>query len=252
MKKTIIALLALSGAAFAASGEALTFSSDLSGITASGGSYAGFVFSLADNDRVNADATVDTGLGYKLTGITLQSRSNNANGIAGGVCLFIVDSNKTLLAVSEAITSTVANGATATFTFNDVASPLTNAAVNNKNSTLTLGETYYAFLLNSGRYSDQDDRNYNASIGSVVPSNPQTGNPWCDSNTAQLAAYGQLDQATAAQLTFLNGANGSMEGRPSPAYVPNMTISGVVIPEPATATLSLLALASLAARRRRH
>ncbi len=55
---------------------------------------------------------------------------------------------------------------------------------------------------------------------------------------------------SALMITLEGGDNGGQDWDETPS-VTNLTITGNVIPEPATATLSLLALAGLAARRRR-
>lgn len=56
---------------------------------------------------------------------------------------------------------------------------------------------------------------------------------------------------TTIQLAAFSGDEESWQGN-GPATVFKFTVTGLVIPEPTTATLSLLALAGLAARRRRH
>lgn len=63
------------------------------------------------------------------------------------------------------------------------------------------------------------------------------------------APWYQMD--TTIQLAAFSGDEESWKGD-GPATVFKFTVTGLVIPEPTTATLSLLALAGLAARRRRH
>lgn len=63
------------------------------------------------------------------------------------------------------------------------------------------------------------------------------------------APWYQMD--TTIHLAAFSGDEASWQGN-GPATVFKFTVTGLVIPEPTTATLSLLALAGLAARRRRH
>lgn len=77
-----------------------------------------------------------------------------------------------------------------------------------------------------------------------------------DSSPVQLAIGAYKDAPwyqmdTTIQLAAFSGDEASWKGK-GPATVFKFTVTGLVIPEPATATLSLLALAGLAARRRRH
>lgn len=77
-----------------------------------------------------------------------------------------------------------------------------------------------------------------------------------DSSPVQLAIGAYKDAPwyqmdTTIQLAAFSGDEAGWKGN-GPATVFKFTVTGLVIPEPATATLSLLALAGLAARRRRH
>lgn len=77
-----------------------------------------------------------------------------------------------------------------------------------------------------------------------------------DSSPVQLAIGAYKDAPwykmdTTIQLAAFSGNEPSWKGD-GPATVFKFTVTGLVVPEPTTATLSLLALAGLAARRRRH
>ena len=212
MKKTIIALLALSGMAMAAAPNEL-------GI-ASGGNFWGGDFTLTftlNEGALSATDTTDvlalywgtfsTGE-YYSNGITLTWSSDEAvalyigDGSMGGV-----GSSADSAQITESTTFSGSRGATFS-------------------TTLTMGETYT--LKNVGGDGNQ---------------------------TVSLYAGTDVTGAALGTVTYngnMNGGNadttmGSVVNSQY-AYVPTPAPS---VPEPTTATLSLLALAGLAARRRR-
>lgn len=249
MKKTLIALLALGSMAVADEPITYTFTNTTGeGVNRSGG-CAGISFQLGDTSRMDVDQPLLTATFNPLyiQSIAIKTSDTQTNG-STPLCMFIVDSDLTLLAVSESCTPTSTLSEVLTFNFNETASLMTNPEVNTTNQGLSGGTQYYAFFLNADRYSNTTDRNYNASIGSVVPSND--GHPWADSNTVALSLVSFPDTTTAGENAILSGSNGGL-GYKYNQFGAFVTITAKA-PEPATATLSLLALAGLAARRRRH
>ena len=215
MKKTLLALLAMTACAM---GDTLTFSTAPEYGGSQGGSYAGIVFTLGANDpdRFALTGEIATPM-VDLVSISLTERGGNYNLDADRI-LYVTDSSNVYLGSSSVFTKAEGSDV-AVFDFGG-------------SITLNVADTYYAYLMASAG----DD---NWTVGeTVVPAGQYY--------SGQLAAAG-------GSLTAGNAANwgllGSQKTASSTGYAPVMSIE--VIPEPATATLSLLALAGLAARRRR-
>lgn len=214
MKKTLLALLAMTACAM---GDTLTFSTAPEYNGSEGGSYAGIVFTLGANDpeRFALTGEIATPM-VDLVSISLTERGSN--NLADDRILYVTDSNNVYLGSSSVFTKAEGSDV-AVFDFGGTI-------------TLNVADTYYAYLLTSAG----DD---SWTVGeTVVPSGQFF--------SGQLAAAGgSLTAGNAANWGLLNG----QKSLASTGYAPVMSIE--VIPEPATATLSLLALAGLAARRRR-
>ncbi|MBR4107117.1 MAG: PEP-CTERM sorting domain-containing protein [Akkermansia sp.] len=221
MKKTLIALLA---AATCAMGSELTFDTVPSYGGTQGGSYCGVVFTLASADTQRFDV-----LGGELTpqvtlgSISLLERGGNYN-LADDRVLYITDDTNTYLGSSDVFTK--ADGSDlAVFDFGN-------------SITLDTTKTYYAYMTTSA----SDDAWVAGET--VVPAGQYY--------SGHLAACGgSLTSGNSANWGFLGG----QKSLASTTYAPDMSITvstvAPAVPEPATATLSLLALAGLAARRRR-
>ena len=184
-----------------------------------GGKYAGIVFTLGavDTERFTLDEGTLPSM-VTLSSISLTERGNN--NLDADRILYLTDANNVYLGSSS--TFTKAEGTdVAVFDFND-------------SITLSTSATYYAYLMNSA-----GDDNWEAGETTVSGGQYYSG---------QLAACGgSLTAANAANWGLLNG----QKALASTGYAPMMSIEVKAIPEPTTATLSLLALAGLAARRRR-
>ncbi len=224
MKKTIIALMALAGVAMADTVDTTFTTTNAVSTKADNYSAAGFAFTLSGT----ALSTVSTPTGttwattgsiVELTSITLVTGSRDATIEPGKHYLVITDTSKNIIGWSTSANSAVGES---TWTF---------TAGNDKAVTLNTNTTYYVFAENS----------YTA--GATL--SPDS----CDLRvgTSGVVDYTSGVGTTYTGLSFID-ANGTSK---STRYAPAVTIITKAIPEPTTATLSLLALAGLAARRRR-
>ena len=230
MKKTIIALLALSGMACAGEfvSQDITFSTTNSFDGTNGGTYSGVVFNLGNvssalvtQTPATAEVTKDLG----LDSITIHMRNNNGTAATGTYYLYVIDAETKAIVAQSTNTQTTfspSQGQPLTFTFSDV--------------VLDSATTYAARFVASNSTSSvvAADGTYDTSVfWSVLlgVAKAQTG--------GLTANWGVTSKANVTS----NHDN----------FSPVMSIAThTVVPEPATATLSLLALAGLAARRRRH
>ncbi len=242
MKKTLITLIALSGLAMAEDSVSkdITYFTDPT-LGDAAGSYNGIVFTLSDNARLNVSETVTpTSDTFKLTSVQVLVRSGNTWG--NNDFLYIVDSNKKLIAASNIVTGDTTGGNYITFEFGDTTNILASGK-NNVNQALTLGETYYAYF---GNMSQKNNWyiTVHGEVGATVN--------YLNAQQRQITCAGPTDAGTKLDATMA-AYNEATPSTTSDAYAPVLKINGTVtVPEPATATLSLLALAGLAARRRRH
>lgn len=218
MKKTFITMLILAAGAM---GETLTFSTtdDYSGNQ--GGSYAGVAFTLnaIDTQRFTApegELTAQVG----LTSITLTERGGHD--LDATHMLYITDASNVYLG-SSSVMSKAEGSDVCVFTFDT-------------SITLNTADTYYAYLWKS---SDSAIESWVAGTTTV-----DTGKYY----SGHLAVVGgSYTSDNAANWGLLSG----QKALTANGYAPAMEICVKLVPEPATATLSLLALAGLAARRRR-
>lgn len=237
MKKTLIAILALSGLAMAEQELTWSFGTTAYEQSNNGGSYSGVAFKLSTgSDRYTSDVfAFDQISSATLTSIQILSRNNNDTDIPVTLSLIVVDGDGALLGVSSSHTHTAAqmNGlqytrSISTFSFDTEEAPI----------TLSTNTNYYAYFVTEEKADELTNDfvltsdNYGQTVTSATLFAYQGKNPYTDS---------------AANWGLQNG----FKSVASAGFVPNMKVN-VTVPEPATATLSLLALAGLAARRRRH
>ena len=200
-----------------------------------GASFPGMNFTLGadmSGDRVSITSTPE---GAALTQIlVLDSISITTRGnqdVTGTFNMYVVDETGKLMAVaSNSVTLDTNNVATA------MVFDYTQSSSYGDNAALSTGVKYYALLLNSS-YMDEHWTDYE--IGSTIPGNHV--------NSIQLAAYGVGNSTAQAEW----GCAGAGRTALIENFIPIATVKVHTIPEPATATLSLLTLAGLAARRRR-
>ena len=222
MKKTLITLLAFCGVTMAAS----DFSSSITtGTTTGNGNYYGFTLSLTDT-FVNTTFTNQDYLELpqllQLDAITLYTRTDSVS-IQRTPYLAIYEYSEdgttgTFVGISTNNPDAKVANTEFTFNFSDV--------------TLSSTKQYQMLFVNStstatnvDTYDEYKEHGVNVCISVLQQSSLPSGD----------ALYKGTDIS-------------SKEG----TYLPKLTITTSAVPEPATATLSLLALAGLAARRRRR
>lgn len=215
MKKTFIALMALAGLAAADTYTASTPAKSAQG------NYYGFTLSFDNATYLTTDVPANTQL--TLESITLQSRSGSATAAAMKVAVYKYEGDHTtgtFLGLSETTLENVADDTTYTLSFNGI--------------TVNSSDRYQFLYVNANTTEDLTTFDgYKAaamSWGTAVTNSFSTQIP---------GGWG----------TYKGSGINSWEGN----YVPvtTVTLSTPAVPEPTTATLSLLALAGLAARRRR-
>lgn len=238
MKKTLLllSLAASLGLAYAAGSNstnedqsvALTFSNterQPANIGNSGGSYCGVAFTLS-NDPTRFDVTceglteVPSFSTFDLESISIKVRGGQS--WADTAAYIIDDTSNTVLAHSTNTTGTLSGGDMASFQFDSL--------------TLNVDTGYKLIFVDAS----QIDEAYIA-VGENLTGNYR--------QNRQMAAFSTGESTSMTECGFPNG----IDGTTSNGYAPVVSIQGrtQLIPEPTTATLSLLALAGLVARRRR-
>ncbi len=243
MKKTIIALLALAGVAV---GEDYTFTTSNTGITSASNFWGNGVALVLDPDAANSRLTTTVSpdgasLGdfdtVGLSSITINIRNlQNSKGIK----LALTNSNGTILTLSDNVVTGTGNQE---WTFS--------------NTTVSTTDTLY--FVYTAIENENVEVGYTLTTGGngMVTIDEQTQEVTAVSDlimcgASSLANYGSNNTAGVPTLAFLGTNNSRNFTLNNVQYAPYVTVvTTATIPEPATATLSLLALAGLAARRRR-
>jgi len=241
MKKTFITLLALSGVALATDFTSTSSTDHLSG-------FGGLDVKLDEESWLQAEGVdYDTVIGLELTSITLNiyntwyTNNNMTAGFGIGIYEKTGDSSWVLVGKTDWFKHNT-NSYTGSHEFKVLAGD--NSATGGV--TLSTGKTYTLAFHAGETYFN------NLAIGTTRSS--MTGAAEWKNNTHP---GGDTDSLAAVGLVGASGANPSVSlYQPGNSgvthnYTPNITLSGNLVPEPTTATLSLLALAGLAARRRR-
>ncbi len=218
MKKTLIAIMALAGLAAA---ETYTASTPAKSGDGAQGNYYGFTLAFDNATYLTTDVPFNTEL--NLDSITLQTRSSNSTAAAMKVAVYKYEGDNktgTFLGTSVTTLENVANNTTYTLTFEDI--------------TVNSSDRYQFLFVQANTTEDLStfDGYKAAAMG------------WGVSVTNSFSA--NIPQGWG---TYKGNGINSWEGQ----YIPvtTVTLSTPAVPEPTTATLSLLALAGLAARRRR-
>lgn len=218
MKKTLIALMALAGLAAA---ETYTASTPAKSADGAQGNYYGFTMAFDNTTYLTTDVPADTVL--NLDSITLQTRTGNATADAMQVAVYKYTEDSTTgtyLGLSTTTLKNVATDTTYTVEFDGI--------------TVNSSDRYQFLYVTAATTEDL------ATFDGYKAAAMAWGTAVTNSFSTQIpGGWG----------TYKGSGINSWEGN----YIPvtTVTLSTPVVPEPATATLSLLALAGLAARRRR-
>lgn len=249
MKRTLIALLSLASLSYGTTTDA-TFTHSTNN---NQGGYAGFTFNLSDNWLTASPAVTDEYSAFELTSITLQGaetwfRLYNASNDSG---LVILNSSNAVVGksnwdptIGSATTVTNSNGATANshpITYSFLTTTVVGETTTTASSlTLDLDSNYKVVIYGNKTAFD------NLTVGTTLTSLAGSERP---SETAPIVAAGlRLDYNASNTTGVMIGSGGAADATAFPV----VSFSGKLVPEPTTATLSLLALAGLAARRRRR
>ncbi len=223
MKKTFItSLISLACAASASAGAVGTLTNTTDDTNQAG--YTGFDFTL-NADWLTASEGLTLNPTVELSGITIETANTWYRNNPMGIALFEkVDSTWNFVGKSDWKTSAPVGDNT--FTFDNLA----------LSSTTTYTAVFYG---NAQAFSELAATSTLSGISSSSANISQ--NPTYE---APLVSAGiRLTSTTNSETLY------TWNGTSSGTYAPKVSFS--VVPEPATATLSLLALAGLAARRRR-
>ena len=242
MKKTLITLLALSGISIGST--TYQFETALQG-TLDGATASALTLNINNATNIipiqgtETPETLTTGVTYGLTSISFNSRVGEHSSVStGDFGLFVLDTNKTVVGWSTnsyACRTYGTDEAEHTFTFNF------------NNTWIAPDQTYTLVAVGSDAL---------ASVGMGYTYTPGTGALTVDADSKTISGSLKIIgvRVDFHEGTHTTGANWVTDSSLSPektewgAVITNITL----IPEPATATLSLLALAGLAARRRRR
>lgn len=235
MKKTLIMLLAASACAF---GTEYTYNATMLG-SKDKASVHGFSFTLTAANIAPANTAspniTDLDNQVLLTGFTLGDRDNDA-GTLVDFGLLVMDSNMTIIGMSNGV-CTPCDGTDNVFTFNNL--------IIDKNTT-------YKFI--SVRATALSENYIGLTYGGDS-AETMTIDTTTNTLTGGLLATGvavdlHKDSPTTGELNFTTSSGLGINQNGWSPILTNITVE--TVPEPATATLSLLALAGLAARRRRR
>ena len=237
MKKTVIALLTLAGMAAAEH----TFTTTNTVETAVSNFWSnGFALTLdpdADNTRLKTSVTPDGASITDYEEVLLTSVSTNLRNLqtAAGITLALTNASGTVLALSdESVSSTDYQTWSFTDTIVSTTETLYFVYTASDNDRIKVG---YTLVSGGTGVWDESNKSYDMIM--------------CGAGT--LINYG--DKAGVPTLAFLGDNNNRNMTLNNSQYAPIVNIvtksMTSAVPEPTTATLSLLALAGLAARRRR-
>ena len=240
MKKTLIALMALTGGAMAMD---TVFTTTNSKDSATGGYEAdGFAFNLSGTAFTTTSNPVGEEIGdeVQLVSMSLQTRNSNSTGKYGKYYLVLTDTNFNVLACSNEQSTPCADESTFfTWTFGSDSKPIT---ISTSGDYFVIAQKD-AVSVNTTLVVDGEGMNLNSKgVINYGGGSLDFGGLNSKLSGLQFIQISDSDNDSYYDTYDFNKSN---------QYAPNVTIVTKAIPEPATATLSLLALAGLAARRRR-
>lgn len=228
MKKALITLFVTAELAFSA--QAITLSTDFSKGSNAGNGYGGITFTITgDTDRYISDESIISDTSYTLESISVQFRNDSGNNkIADGLAMVVTDNNGAILGISDTAsafeTLTISNTSCInTVTVNFGTSP-----------TLSTDIQYFAYYVASSGLSS-------LSIGGTL-----TADSIANVNL-MARGTGYSDPSGDFGLTSQSIGNTTSDNY-TPVGVITLSLS---VPEPTTASLSLLALGVLTLRRHR-
>lgn len=249
MKATLFTLLALGSFAMAEE-PAVTLNDMLFTTTVpqdtgnSGGTYGGIVMTISKgNDRLTPHQDWTLGDTYQLTSIELADRNSKSTALNGTLLILADSDNKFLASSNTATLKEISHVSDWGWDYTRPFATYTSFMDKDEKAvTLNVGTQYRLFVTTETKLDNFFKSGDEALSLDYV-------------NTPVLFACGKgtYDTGTVTNLGFLtNTANLALTAQ---GYAPlvGITVSPVSapVPEPATGTLSLLALAGLAARRRR-
>ena len=244
MKKTLITLLALASVAVAA--DAGTEFTTTNSVTTTDSNYGckGFIFNLngsAFSTTSDPSGSAIEGM-VELTSITLTTGSSAYWAQDGKYSLVITDTDFSIIGWSTTLST-----ASTTYTWNFVSdADNTPVVLDSSKDYLVLADSSTSFT--AGDTLIKNNKVIRLGSGGVI--NYGVGN--LDFSSTSASTYSGLEFIAVADPGD-NSAYESYTIDNSTQYAPNVIFEtkAVAVPEPTTATLSLLALAGLAARRRR-
>lgn len=230
IKNSLISLV-LASAALAGATEYTTVTGSGTGTTDNGG-YYGWCSKLTDTFYTTTSEGESATLpdSVSLTSITVNFATSGNSGANSNLKIAIYEYSEdgtvgSFVGLSDNTTGTWTTGGTATLTFTDV--------------TLSSDTQYQFFFVTE---SATAEALADTSSGSTLLENYQAY-----SSTLRLAVT-QQSSLPSGDGTYTNNSVSGWEGM----YIPQVTYATTAsVPEPATATLGLLALGALALRRRR-
>ncbi len=210
--------------------------------------------SVEANATMKLDAiTVSAGSAKLLSGV--DSASGATVSVAGGASLQLAGSEMDILSLEFAAGAKLILGSEKlTFTATDATQLSFNTTVSDPTPVsalesydlglLTTNATQQYTILDVSSWDDEAKSSLMAGNAVTLFDNVAGGDSWTDT-TVQVDFTGTGTDLALYDLKFVEGLNGATSG--------SVQLSAPrAIPEPATATLSLLALSALAARRRRR
>ena len=243
MKAAPIALLALASLALAE--EPTVTLNDMLFTTAvptdirnDGGAYSGIVMTISrENDRLSTQQDWILNNTFQLTSVELAARNTTSTDLNGTILILADAGNKFLAASQVASVTSISHKDDWGWDYTRPFATYTSFLDADEEAvTLSLGTEYHLFVSTGAKLESFLGSGAEALSSAYV-------------NTPNLFACGKngFPAATASNLGFLSGTLGVT----STGYAPlvGITVSNAPVPEPATGTLSLMALAGLAVRR---